>query len=70
MSTKTAAMPRSTTLKERSLLGALGRLAARRPTSCTSATPRLMPEARFLRIWQSVKQAPTSMPPTAIGRTM
>ncbi len=36
----------------------------------TSWTPRLMPAIRFFRIFQSVKQAPTSMPPTAIGRTM
>jgi hypothetical protein len=35
-----------------------------------SATPRLMPRARFFRMRKRVKLAPTSIPPTAIGRTM
>ena len=37
---------------------------------CTSAIPRLRPSIRFLRMRKSVNVAPTSIPPTAIGRTM
>ena len=36
----------------------------------TSAIPRRMPVARFFRMRKRVKLAPTSIPPTAIGRTM
>ena len=36
----------------------------------TSATLRLRPPIRFARMRYSVYVAPTSMPPTAMGRTM
>src|ERR1035438_8877113 len=35
-----------------------------------SATARFMPIPRFLRMRKRVKDAPTIMPPTAMGRTM
>jgi hypothetical protein len=62
-------MPRPTTLKSRSL--SVREVAAEAAADfLTSCTPRLMPAIRFFRILKSVKHAPTSMPPTAIGRTM
>ena len=62
-------MPRPTTLSDRSCSVRLVAAAAA-ADFFTSAMPRLTPAIRFLRILKSVKQAPTSMPPTAIGRTM
>ena len=61
--------PSITSLKGRSL-SVLSVAAACPADFRTSATPRLMPRIRFFRIFQSVKQAPTSIPPTAIGLTI
>ncbi len=69
MQTNTTARPPNTTLLLRSRW-------VRLVLSCAaadlrkSATARFMPSPRFLRMRKSVNDAPTSMPPTAIGRTM
>ena len=63
-------MPRPTTLQRQVLLACAGSPRSAAADFLTSAMPRLMPGIRFFRILNSVKQAPTSMPPTAIGRTM
>ena len=69
MQTNTAARPPNTTLLFRSRC-------VRLVASCAaadffrSATARFIPMPRFLRMRKSVNDAPTSMPPTAMGRTM
>ncbi len=69
MQTNTAARPVKTALLLRSCSV---RSAASWPAAdfLRSATARFMPMPRLLRMRNSVKVAPTSIPPTATGRTM